>query len=98
VLVRFKRKLLAGSVVAVFAGLAWAPVGPAMAQQKAAPPNFSSAQYGWVRVGQGGPDFDAVPGTVPPVTNDPAHPVVGNGTGQQPTYRISDITNPNLKP
>jgi hypothetical protein len=68
------------------------------AQQKAAPPNFSSNQFGWVRVGQGGPDFDAVAGKVPPVTNDPAHPFVNNGTGAQPTYRIADLGNPNLKP
>jgi hypothetical protein len=86
---------LAGGALAALVALVGAP---AVAQEKAAPPNFSSAQYGWVRVGQGGPDFDVVPGTVPPVTNDPAHPVVGNGTGEQPTYRISDITNPNLKP
>ena len=44
------------------------------------------------------PTFDAVPGTVPPVTYDPAHPFVNNGTGRQSTYRIADLTNPNLKP
>jgi hypothetical protein len=99
-----KEKLFAGGgfvAVAAFAGLigaaTTAPV-PAAAQQKAAPPNFSSNQYGWVRVGQGGPDFDAVPDTVPPVVNDPAHPFVGNGTRQQPTFRIADLSNPNLKP
>jgi len=74
------------------------PTTPAVGQQKAAPPNFSSSQFGWVRVGQGGPDFDPVPGQVSPVTNDPAHPFVGNGAGRQPTYRIADLSNPNLKP
>src|SRR6516162_5041609 len=88
--------LLAGSALTVLVctGLSTAVA----AQQKAAPPNFSSNQFGWVRVGQGGPDFDAVAGKVPPVTNDPAHPFVNNGTGAQPTYRIADLSNPNLKP
>jgi hypothetical protein len=35
---------------------------------------------------------------VPPVTNDPAHPFVPNGVGKQPTFRIADLSNPNLKP
>jgi len=92
-------KLLAGSVLAALAGLIWAaPTAPVVAQQKAAPPDFSSSQFGWVRVGQGGPDFDPVPGQVPPVSQDPAHPFVPNGVGRQPTYRIADLTNPNLKP
>ena len=30
--------------------------------------------------------------------NDPAYPFVPNNTGRQPTYRIADLTNPNLKP
>ena len=92
-------KLLAGSVLAALAGLIWAALtAPVVAQQKAAPPDFSSSQFGWVRVGQGGPDFDSVPGQVPPVSQDPAHPFVPNGVGRQPTYRIADLTNPNLKP
>jgi hypothetical protein len=92
-------KLLAGSALVALVGLvASAPTAPVAAQQKAAAPNFSSSEFGWVRVGQGGPDFDAVPGKVPPVANDPAHPFVNNGTGNQPTYRIADVSNPNLKP
>jgi hypothetical protein len=43
-------------------------------------------------------DFIAVPGGPRPVSSNPAYPYVPNGTGQQPTYRISDVTNPNLKP
>jgi hypothetical protein len=89
-------RLLAGGVLAAI--VCAAPTAPAVAQQKGAPPNFSSDEFGWVRVGQGGPDFDVVPGEVPPVTNDPTHPFVGNGTGRQPTYRIADLSNPNLKP
>jgi hypothetical protein len=91
--------LTGGSILAALASFIWAaPTAPVAAQQKAAPPNFSSNEFGWVRVGRGGPDFDAVGGQVPPVTNDPAHPFVGNGTGKQPTYRIGDLSNPNLKP
>ena len=96
-----REKLLAGSCVAAVAAIVLigaVTTAPVAAQQTAAPPNFSSAQYGWVRVGQGGPDFDVVPGTIPPVTNDPAHPFVGNGTREQPTYRIADLANANLKP
>jgi hypothetical protein len=97
--VSLRQTLLAGGALAAAAGLGWAaatmPVG---AQQKAEPPNFASSEFGWRRVGQGGPDFDPVPGMVPPVTNDKAHPYVPNGTGRQPSYRIADLNNPNLKP
>jgi len=83
----------------ILAGLiAAATTAPAIAQQKAAPPDFSSNQVGWVGLNGGGPGFSAIPGHVPPVTNDPAHPFVPNGVGKQPTFRIADLTNPNLKP
>ena len=83
---------LAGSIVAVLAG-AWAL--PAPAQQKAIPPVFSpDLSVGWIGMGE----FRPVPGKVPPVTNDPKYPYVPNGQGRQPTYRIADLTNPNLKP
>jgi hypothetical protein len=84
---------------AMLASVAWAAASvPAVAQQKAAPPDFSSNQVGWVGVGGGGPSFAAVPGRLAPVTNDPAHPFVPNGAGGQPTFRIADLSNPNLKP
>jgi len=89
-------RLLAGSILAGLMGTA--PTAPAIAQQTAAPPDFSSNQVGWVGLNGGGPGFSPVPGRVPPVTNDPAHPFVPNGVGKQPTYRIADLTNPNLKP
>jgi hypothetical protein len=64
-----------------------------------APPDFSSNFVGWVGLNGAGPFFESVPGRVPgPVTSDPAHPFVPNGTNAQPTFRIADITNPNLKP
>jgi hypothetical protein len=82
----------------ILAGLVL-PEPAAVAQQKAAPPDFSwNNQVGWLGDRGGGPNFSAVPGTVPPVGDDPAHPFVPNGVGRQPTYRIADLTNPNLKP
>jgi hypothetical protein len=92
-----RARLLGG---AILAGLIWAaPTAPAVAQQKSTPPNFSwDYTVGWVGVGGGGPGFEPVAGRVPPVSNDPAHPFVPNGVGRQPTYRIADLTNPNLKP
>jgi hypothetical protein len=92
----WSERLLAGSILA---GLAWAaPTAPAVAQHNAAPPDFSSNQVGWVGVGGGGPNFAPVPGRLPPVASDPAHPFVPNGTSAQPTFRIADLSNPNLKP
>jgi hypothetical protein len=89
----FGDKLLAGIV---FAGVSAAAIAPAAAQQEA--PDFSSNNVGWVGLNGGGPFFEPVPGRLPPVAQDPAHPFVPNGVGKQPTYRISDLSNPNLKP
>jgi hypothetical protein len=69
------------------------PSEAAPAQQKASIPDFYRNGVGWYGVG----DFMAVPGSPPPVSSNPAYPYVPNGTGRQPTYRISDVTNPNLK-
>jgi hypothetical protein len=92
-----KERLLAAGIVA---GLMWAaPAAPAMVQQNAAPPDFSwDHTIAWVGVGGNGPGFAAVPGRLPPVSGDPAHPFVPNLVGKQPTYRIADLNNPNLKP
>jgi hypothetical protein len=89
-------RAFAGSILTALAGAAL--TAPAVAQQKATAPDFSSNQVGWVGVNGGGPGFAPVPGHVPPVASDPAHPFVPNGAGRQPTYRIADLTNPNLKP
>jgi hypothetical protein len=63
-------------------------------------PDFSSNGVGWR--GPNGVNFTPVPGAVPPVTNDPAHPHYSNAEarrlGIQPTYRIADLTNPNIMP
>src|SRR5271156_2966881 len=78
--------------------LAAAPIGSAVAQQTAAPPDFSSNLAGWVGLNGGGPFYEPVPGRLPPVVSDPAHPFIPNGATKPPTFRIADLSNPNLKP
>ena len=82
-------KYLLGSVAAsaVFVGVALA--------QNATPPDFSADNTGWVSIGT---DYVAVPGGPKPVTFDPAHRYVPNGSGEQPTFRVADLNNPNLTP
>jgi hypothetical protein len=63
-------------------------------------PVFSpTAQTAWVGIGIGA--LLPVPGSPQPIGQDPAHPYISNdestATGRQPTQRISDISNPNLK-
>ncbi len=89
-------RLCAGAALAVL--VATAQTTTVAAQQKVRPPDFSANQAGWVGVGGAGPGFAVVPGHPPPVASDPAHPFVPNNIGAQPTYRIADLSNPNLKP
>jgi hypothetical protein len=83
----------------LLAGLAaTTPVQHAMAAGPT--PDFSpTAQTAWVGIGIGA--LLPVPGSPPPIGQDPAHPYISNDesrvTGQQPTQRVSDIGNPNLK-
>jgi hypothetical protein len=86
---------LSGLVYAAIAAGAGVGAGVAEAQQKASPRDFSSGQVGWLTF-RG--EFIPVPGGPSPLRTDPAHPNVGNNTGAQPTYRIGDLGNPNLKP
>jgi hypothetical protein len=62
-------------------------------------PDLSSDDAAWVLVN---PDYIAVPGGPSPTRNDPGHPYVNNNsfraTGAQPTFRVADLTNPNIKP
>src|SRR5262252_5245995 len=90
-----KQRILA-ALVAGFAVAA--AIGPAVAQQTATPPDFSANLAGWVGLNGGGPFYEPVPGRLPPVVSDPAHPFTPNGVGKQPTFRIADLSNPNLKP
>jgi hypothetical protein len=82
------------------AGLVWAVAAPNLrAEQGGAVPDFSSNDAAWVF---GNTDFVAIPGEPSPTRSDPAHPNISNNefraTGAQPTYRIADLTNPNIKP
>jgi hypothetical protein len=62
-------------------------------------PDFSSGLVGWLGLNGGGPEYETVAGVTPgPITYDPAHPFVANGREIQPTFRIADLSNPNLMP
>lgn len=76
------------SGAAIAAVLAFA----ASAQQSEAPPDFSSNNFGWVTMRAVTP----MPGSPPPVGQDPSRPLVANNTGQQPTFPYADLNNPNL--
>jgi hypothetical protein len=81
-------QLLAGGIAAAF-------TVASAAAQTASPPDFSSNFTSWAA--GIGVDFTPVEGSPSPLRQDPAHPFVPNGTGRQPTYRIADLSNPNLK-
>src|SRR2546423_3593336 len=69
---------------------------PALAQDSSKAssiPDFSGVTTGWLAMGT---DFKRVPGAPPMVTNDDAHPHVGNGGGRQSSFRFADLNNPNL--
>jgi hypothetical protein len=91
-----RRQKLSLVLVATLAGAA--AVQQAVAQS--APPVFSpTARTAWVGIGIGA--LLPVPGSPKPIGQDPAHPYISNDqarvTGEQPTQRIGDISNPNLK-
>jgi hypothetical protein len=88
-----RERLLAGGVLTVL--ICMPLIGEIAAQQSAAHPDFSSNQVAWTGTDA---DFVAVPGGPSPVTYDPKYPYVPNGRGAQPTYRIADLSHPNLKP
>ncbi len=86
--------------VAASAALIWAAAQSGLAAEpSAATPDFSANGAAWV-FGLG--DYIAVPGEPSPTQNDPAHPYVSNNdfraSGRQPTFRIADLRNPNIKP
>lgn len=77
-----------------------APHAAASAAEQAAwsAPDFSASTVSWA--GRNGQEFLPVPGSPPAITAHPDHPYVNNAisrvTGEQPTFHISDLTNPNL--
>jgi hypothetical protein len=66
-----------------------------LAQPSKTYPDFSSSNFGWVSM-RGG--VVPMPGSPPPVGQDPRRPLVANNTGQQPTFPYADLNNPNLTP
>jgi hypothetical protein len=81
--------------VGALTGLGLAALTTAFAQHGPRLPDFSSDQVGWIATN---PDFIAMPGGPSPTRSDPAHPHVPNNSGAQPTFRVADLTNPNIKP
>ena len=83
-------------------------IGPAVAADSTAVPNFSpDSRTGWIAgVPEGetpiGDDFLQPPSGPGPVTFDRAHPFVDNRlarqSGKQPTNRVADLSNPILQP
>lgn len=84
------RLLFAGSILT---GLTCIGPAPHAAAQTASP-DFASNLVGWIGMG----DVTAAPGSPPLVSQDPAHIYVPNNVGRQPTYRMGDVSNRNLKP
>jgi hypothetical protein len=81
-------------------GLSWLAAAPMHAGETGWPtPDFSSNNAAWVLANT---DYMPVPGGPIPTQNDRAHPYVTNfasrATGAQPTFRVADLTNPNIKP
>jgi hypothetical protein len=92
-----RRSLLA---IPALAALVWAAAGPKLAaEQGRLTPDLSSNDIAWVF---GNTDYVAIPGEPSPTRSDPAHPYVTNdgfrATGAQPTFRIADLDNPNIRP
>jgi hypothetical protein len=91
---------LLGAAIALFcAGAALLPA-PAVAQQKAAVPDFTvDDKSAWPMVGD---ELLPPPSGPGPITFDKRYPYVDNArarrTGTQPTYRVADLSNPILQP
>jgi hypothetical protein len=75
----------------LLAALLCAGIAPALPQQ--GPPDFSVNNAAWVSVGG---EWTPLPGSPPPVTQDPGRRYVPNNSGEQPTFRVADTNNPNL--
>src|SRR5436190_5959727 len=86
--------LLAGRMFTTLlsAGIAWAAADTNI-------PDLMAGGMGWASAGQ----MTEVPGSPPPVAQDPRYKYVGNNTNRrpdggydQPTWRYADLNNPNL--
>src|SRR4249919_3284562 len=93
----FGTSLLAAGVLA---GLVWATANAQVAgQRNASVPDFSSNLASWVNICG---DFQPADGAPAPSRSDPAHPYLTTQDfrlhGTQPTFRVADLTHPNIKP
>ena len=92
------RKRMAASIIsaAFLGGAALLPMLGAQgaARQDGSMPMLSSSEFGWLA----DTEFLSPPSGPGPVTFDKAHPYIRNNTTGQPTFRISDVTNPILQP
>ncbi len=85
----------------------WASLGGTLAVQDVfaagaeyVPPDLTGGpDSAWVGIGIAA--FFAVPGSPEPIVQDPAYPYISNAeanrTGLEPTQRVGDISNPNLR-
>jgi len=90
----------------------WPALAADAASPAGAIPDFSSNGVSWAgfvapkipsaAVARTFNDYSAPESGLGPVTDDPAHPYINNEnareTGRQPTYRVANLDNPNLKP
>src|SRR6185436_691507 len=58
-------------------------------------PKLGFSEFGWFPLAD---DFQPPLSGPGPVLSDAAHPYFSNQTGQQPTFRIADLSNPILQP
>jgi hypothetical protein len=89
----------ASGLFGVAAAVLAAGLAPGAAQTQTAIPNFAPDDASWRT--RGGETFVPVPGAPAPTGNDTTHPYIHNvdarQLGVQPTFRISDLSNPNIK-
>jgi hypothetical protein len=94
-----RRSLLTAGALAGFVCIAANSEGAA--QHNVAMPDFSANNAGWVNIE---PDFMPVPGATGPgpAKFNPAYPYYSNAAarraGVSATYRVADLTDPNVKP
>ena len=79
--------------LSIAAALAFA--GAAFAQGAPTPPDLQSSDIAWIAMNN---DLGQPATGLGPTKPDPGHPYIPNGRGAQPTFRIGDTSNPNLKP
>jgi hypothetical protein len=75
-------------------GIAALGTGGVLAQGVSDQPDFQSGGVSWIAMNN---DLAGPATGLGPTKPDPAHPYVANGQGTQPTFRIGDTGNPNLK-